>query len=83
MQLRPWEFYRFTESEFYDAMEGAQLAEQKQWEKIRLLCLYAANGDKMKPVKSVQDIMQLPAIDGQVTNTRAKRIEQLKKEAGL
>jgi hypothetical protein len=79
--LRPLEYYSFTEQEYLELLEGWQLKEQKEWEKVRLLAWYAGNSQSMKPIRDIRKIMQLPLIDGEVTDREAyakERIRQAK-----
>ena len=66
--LKPWEYYSYTEQEYLELLEGYQLKEQKEWEKVRLVAWYAANSQHMKPIKQVRKIMELPLIDGVATD---------------
>lgn len=73
-----------TESEFALYGEGVNISNQLQWEKVRLLCMYAANGDKMKPVRDIKKIIHLPYLDDREDESKAaykKRVDELKEFA--
>lgn len=86
MGLKPWEFAALTPEEFGLMMEGFELRVQLEWQQTREICLYAANGDKMKAIKDKTKIVRLPLLDkvGDSPSDRfQQRIAELKKMKGL
>jgi hypothetical protein len=85
MGLRPWEFAALTPSEYEIMQEGFELKIQLSWEQTREICLYAANGDKLKVIKDKTKIIKLPLVDKNESTTDRfqKRVEELKKMKGL
>lgn len=86
MGYRPWEYYRLTPSELDILLTGQEYAIQLEWEQTRMICWYAANGDKIKLIKDRKKIISLPLIDKGMADDNdrfQKRIQELKRMKGL
>ena len=62
--LKPWEYYRYTQREYAELLEGYELKRQIELDAIRWHATIVARVGGAK-VKRPKDLMKLPLIDGQ------------------
>lgn len=77
LQLKPWELEQYTLSEFFNAMEGLELALEIEWAQARFISYYTTLPHVKKGKRlSMTDLLELPTFDkkkGKSTATKVAR----------